>query len=520
MNERRSIRRFVRRPTLLLALIALLLGLLAPPVAALAHPADVYLQATYITVAPTQIVVELDLSPGVLVAPQVLPLLDTDGDQQISDTEGQAYVDAMLRNVVLQVDGKPLALAVTKIDMPAYLNIQAGYGTIRIFTLATLAAGMAGTHQIAYTNNFAPTGSAYQVNAFVDTGVAIRLGKQNRDSIQQSMTMDYAIGSAAPGAAVPPATVATSMTAATTGTASLDTSIGAAAGASGQARQLLAYLYAPAFSPWMLLLALALAGVLGGLHALTPGHGKTLVAAYLVGSRGTVRHAVALGAIVTFTHTASVIVIGLLALFASQFVVPNVLVPILEILSGLLVVVLGVRLIWQRWIAFHSRGSPDHDHAHNHSHSHDHGHTHDPGDSHDHDGGHIHASSHDHGDGHTHSHLPPAEGVKLGSLMAMGVSGGLIPCPEALGIMVIAIGLNRILLGLGLIVSFSLGLAAVLIVIGILLVRSRSLIERFGGIGSRFAYTLPLCSAVIVTVLGIGITLSGLATYLGQGLLR
>jgi hypothetical protein len=81
--------------------------LLTPPQAALAHPADVYLQATYITVAPAQIVVELDLSPGVLVAPQVLPQLDTDGDEQISEAEGQAYVDAMLRDVVLEVDEQP-----------------------------------------------------------------------------------------------------------------------------------------------------------------------------------------------------------------------------------------------------------------------------------------------------------------------------------------------------------------------------------------------------------------------------
>src|SRR5436190_20304468 len=97
----------------------------------------------------------------------------------------------------------------------------------------------------------------------------------------------------------------------------------------------------------------------------------------------------------------------------------------------------------------------------------------------------------------------------------MGISGGLLPCPEALGIMVIAIGLNRILLGMGLIVSFSFGLAAVLIIIGILLVRSRSLVERFGGINGRWTGALPLISAVIVTALGVGITLSGLATYLG-----
>src|SRR4051812_27235156 len=164
MRTPRSIRRRGRRLTLLLGLGALLLAVLAPPSAALAHPLDVYLQATYITVAPTQLVVELDLSPGVLVAPQVLPQLDTDGDQQISDAEGQAYVDALLPNVVLQVDGQRLALAVTKIEMPTYLAVQAGYGTMRIFTLATPATGGVpagpGTHTINYKNNFAPTGSA------------------------------------------------------------------------------------------------------------------------------------------------------------------------------------------------------------------------------------------------------------------------------------------------------------------------------------------------------------------------
>lgn len=431
-------KRRVLRPALLLGLIGLLTFLVSPQ-ATLAHPLDVYLQATYITVAPAQVVVELDLTPGVLMAPQVLPQLDTDGDQQIADAEGRAYVDTVLRNVSLQVDGQPLALRVTKIDMPAYLTIQAGYGTIRVFTVTHLADGMTGTHSISYRNGYAPTGSTYQVNAFVDQGVAITLGKQNRDSIQQGMTMDYAIGSVAPAAAVP---AVTGTTAATNGTANVGTPSGIPAGAPGQARRLLTYLYAPALSPWALLLALALAGVVGGLHALTPGHGKTLVATYLVGSRGTVRHAVALGGIVTFTHTASVIAIGLLALFASRFVVPGVLVPILEILSGVLVVAMGARLIWQRWGAFRARRRLDHGHRH------------------------------DHGDGRTHAHLPPSAGLTPGGLVAMGVSGGLVPCPEALGIMIVAVGLNRVVLGLGLIASFSVGLAAALIAIGILLVRA------------------------------------------------
>lgn len=206
MKTQHSLRRRGLRSVLLLGLIALLRALLSRPRAALAHPHDEYVQATYITVAPTQIEVELDLTPGLLSIPQVLPQLDTDGDQQISDAEGQVYVDAVLRNVALHMDGQPLSLAVTQIDMPPYLAIQAGYGTIRIFTIARLTDGMTGTHTIAYKNNYAPTGAAYQVNAFVDKGVAITLGKQNRDSIQQSMTVDYTIGGAVPAADAPATT--------------------------------------------------------------------------------------------------------------------------------------------------------------------------------------------------------------------------------------------------------------------------------------------------------------------------
>ena len=510
MTKSRSNTRRELRSLLLPGLMALLLELLLPVRAVFTHPLDVYLQASYITLAPAQVVVELDLSPGVLVVPQILPQMDTDGDQKISEVEGQVYADSVLQNIVLQVDGQPLTLAVTKIDMPDYLTIQAGYGTIRVYTVARLADGMTGTHQIYYNNNYTPTGSAYQVNAFVDKNIAITLGKQNRDDIQQSMQMDYAIGSAEPILATSMAKEVANSPAETKETAISASLMGTPMGSSAQARQLMSYLYEPALSPWALMIALGLAVALGGLHALTPGHGKTLVAAYLVGSRGTVRHAVLLGAIVTFTHTSSVILIGLLALFASQFVVPDVLVPILEICSGLLVVFLGTRLIWQRWIAIHNGRKFDVGYANIHNQNHNYIYR----QSHDHVADHTQLDVHDHGDGHKHSHLPSTQGLKLGSLAAMGVSGGLLPCPEALGIMIIAIGLNRILLGMGLIVSFSFGLAAVLIVIGILLVRSRSLVERFGGNQNRWSMVLPLVSAVIVTVLGIGITLSGLATYL------
>ncbi len=133
----------------------------------------------------------------------------------------------------------------------------------------------------------------------------------------------------------------------------------------------------------------ALAALLGGLHALTPAHGKTLV-----GSRGMVRHAVALGAVVTVTHTASVIGIGLLALLAGQWIVPTVLVPTLEIFSGLLVVALGARLVGQRWTAFRRRWSTDPDPAPDPDHRHNHVHTQDDQHSDDHAGDHAYAHTH------------------------------------------------------------------------------------------------------------------------------
>jgi len=234
-------------------------------------------------------------------------------------------------------------------------------------------------------------------------------------------------------------------------------------------------------------LVVAASIVLGGLHALTPGHGKTLVAAYLIGSRGTVRHAMALGSIVTFTHTASVIVIGVAALVASRYILPGVLVPALEVASGLLVVFIGGQLIVGRWRDYRGGG---HVHPHDHAHPHNHAHNH-------------------HNHGHDHTHAIP-ERITARNLLALGISGGLVPCPEALGIMLVAIGLNRILLGLGMVVAFSFGLAAVLIFIGVLLVRAKSLLEGVSRAGSRWQTLLPLVSAVIVTLLGLGIMLKGL----------
>ncbi|MGH8336415.1 MAG: nickel/cobalt transporter, partial [Gammaproteobacteria bacterium] len=261
-----------------------------------------------------------------------------------------------------------------------------------------------------------------------------------------------------------------------------------------------------------LLMAALIAAVLGALHALEPGHGKTLVAAYLVGSRGTARHAVALGAIVTGSHTVSVYILGVVTLYASQWILPDQLYPWFGAISGLLVTGVGLVLFIRRYTTVRPAfdpthvDSPLHEHHHGESggqHSHSHTYHHDPADDglvpHRHTwwGGHvsedlphIHAGQadtikttvfahhHDHDlasaarDCRDHDQTPgvaePGEaGVSLKSLFALGVTGGIVPCPAALVVLLGALAIHRLVFGLFLIVAFSAGLAAALISFGL-----------------------------------------------------
>jgi len=461
-------------------LISLLLAWLACSPMAAAHPLDEFYQVTYVVVGPHRITLQIEQYPGLLIAPRILALVDSNQDDQISERESQAYAERFLQDIVFEIDGQPVAVIPTDFEFSTPLELRAGTGLIRFELIADLPPDHRGPHQLYYKNNYQPDISVYLVNAISDEARWVNIGAQERDVFQSSLRADYAINPDAPA-----------VTDARPDDVLLQSEV--PTGLPAGQKELTGYLYEANLSPLLMIAALGLAALLGGLHALTPGHGKTLVAAYLIGSRGTTGHAVVLGSIVTFTHTASVIAIGLLALLASQFIVPNLLVPALEVLSGLLVVILGLRLLRSRW------HTPAEEHHHHHHHHHPHDHPH----------GHSYLHEHDH---HTH-HLP--EKVTLADLLTLGISGGLVPCPEALGVMLIAIGLNRILLGLGLIVAFSFGLAAVLIVIGILLVRSKSLLERLGGVGGRWQKWLPLASAVIVTVLGLGIVAKGVLAYLG-----
>src|SRR5215813_4354853 len=238
---------------------------------------------------------------------------------------------------------------------------------------------------------------------------------------------------------------------------------------------------APNLTPGVILIGLLIAFVLGGMHAMSPGHGKTVVGAYLVGSRGTAKHAAFLGATVTITHTIGVFALGFVTLFASRYVIPEKIYPILSFVSGALVVAIGLSLFTKRLRVSLGVAAHDHDHLH------------------DHEG-------HDHGAG-AHTHLPPgADGseVTWRNLLALGVSGGIMPCPSALVVMLAAISMNRVGYGLVLIVAFSMGLAGALTAAGLAFVYGGKLLSKIPSSGI-FMRALPAASAFFILVLGAAI---------------
>ncbi len=244
------------------------------------------------------------------------------------------------------------------------------------------------------------------------------------------------------------------------------------------------------------LLALLTALGWGALHAVSPGHGKTMVAAYLVGSRGTPRHALMLGAFVTITHTLGVFALGAVALLLSEYILPETLYPWLNLVAAAMVVLVGLTLFNGRWKSFRQARSNERAHAttHEHGHDHDHAHPHDHPHPHDHDHHH-----HDGPGGHTHG--PPNE-LSPRRLFAAAAAVGIVPCPAALVMMLGAISVHRIGLGIALVLTFSLGLAGVLSILGLIIVSGRNLFARLPMIKRPSFLALPVASALVIVAVG------------------
>jgi nickel/cobalt exporter len=228
---------------------------------------------------------------------------------------------------------------------------------------------------------------------------------------------------------------------------------------------------------WLLLLLFGAAFGWGALHALSPGHGKSMVAGYLVGSKGTPRHAAILGLTVTATHTLAVFALGLVTLFASQYILPEDLYPWLGVISGVMVVTIGLAVMRSRFVRWRRMRAQVAGHSHEHS----------------------------------HSHAPSDQPLTMRTLLALGVAGGAVPCPSALVVLIAAISQHKIGLGMGLIFAFSLGLAATLTVVGLAVLHGGRLVARLRPerniFGSRLVGALPAMSASIIILAGTLITL-------------
>ena len=502
--------------------------------------------------------------------------LDSSGDGTVSETEKAAYLAARTpvwkSNLLVTIDGKTALLEPVSGD----LIMRPGAGNLPTMRVVTewriaLPAGPA-IRQVQYKDTNYPERTGWkEISAAAGQGTILRDSSVPTDDRSTELTT-Y------PANAIPPQDAEANFGVETGegngATGGLLNPSAPTHGKSATPQDAFTQAIATArLTPAIILLGLGIAFIFGAFHALSPGHGKTMVAAYLVGSHGTPKHAALLGLTVTITHTAGVFALGFVTLFASQYILPERLYSVLSIVSGLAVFGVGVWLLATRSREasghghthdhdhdhFHTHDEHDHSHVHTHDeHDHSHVHTHEgqehshvhthegqehshvhthdgvhfhahesdePHDhdhdehththDHDHDSSHVHthdedehAYAHAHGLPHTHSHggkahshALPEGPITLKSLIALGISGGIVPCPSALVVLLSAIALHRLAFGMLLIVAFSAGLAAVLIAIGLMVVSASQWINRLPQSGVLMR-RLPVASAAMITVIG------------------
>ncbi len=529
-----------------LTLGILLLAFLLPGKAVSAHPADMYAQEEAITISSAGLSVDWKITPGPMLAGVLWDQADTNHDGKISPDEALAWFRPIAPQWQLVLDGHPLdAIQVSKIHWPASMDIlAAGDEPIEIQFLANWPVRLQGSSPVVIHDNFQEAISLNWFSLKSQTGVVFAEPAQNNGLLQTTVYFsennsdqnhnNITLTSWVSGKpSIPGLTGAISSAAASL--ASTGQSGETISSQANPISSLLSLVRTQNATPAFLLGACLLSLVLGSLHALTPGHGKALVAAYLVGSQGRTRDAVFLGSVVTITHTGSVLLLGLVTLVASRYILPSLVIPWLDLLSGLFVVTFGINLLVRRGRSFLAWRRTQHRRPSaasisqikvaeagtglrqplTHTHEAGQAHTHGTGQPHSHLAGQIH--THDHAlEGHTHRHgghelvhTLPGNQVTWKSLLSLGISGGLVPCPDAIAILLVAVAVNRIPFGMLLIVAFSTGLALVLIGIGIAMVQGFRFINRSEWV-NRFSLYTPVISAAAVLVLGIGLTWTAL----------
>lgn len=494
---------------LILLIFLCISSLLVTP--AHAHPADMYSHTIHIHLTSKGVTIKWEIKSGPMLASSIWNRADTNQDGAVSQEEAGEWGATLAPLLSATLDGKEFTLELEKVDFPVEKSkMQAGITYPVLSLSADWPKGMSNEAKLYLSNHLDDKNSLNWFGVSTLDPTVFHTPIQNVSRLEIDLVLNRNLLMETSGL----------LSNWDSNTPVLQTKAQSQKPTSSSqkpsAQEILTSLVKQErFSFSFYFLALGISLILGALHALTPGHGKTVVAAYLVGARGTTRHAILLGSIVTLTHTGSVLVLGAITLVASRYILPNSLIPALEILSGLLIVGLGIYLLTQRLNEWRHIQSHFHNHAHEHDLGNHHHKNHNSHHHHEHEHEHI-SDHHHHGSeiehGHTHE-IPDT--LTWRSLVALGVSGGLVPCPDAIAILLVAIALNRILLGLALIISFSLGLAIVLIAIGLIMVHSRKLFDRWDSF-KRFAPLMPVVSAVAVLLLGVTLTYGAAARFMSE----
>jgi ABC-type nickel/cobalt efflux system permease component RcnA len=534
----------------LLAVVALLLL----PLVVSAHPLGNFTINHYsgVRVGTDAVVIDHVLDMAEIPTFSERADMDTDGDLTVSDAEAAAseaaLCDSTRGSLDLRMAGQPLDLRVAQTG----LSFPQGQGAVTLRLVCVYRAELpdalpAGGAAFTFSDSsFAERrgwreivvqgdGATLAASDAPADGTSQRLAIYPTDLLATPSDQARASWSAAPGGVLLPALVvpdarpvgaAIADPGATATTASQPSAV-IPNGITDLGGDVMALFQARELTLPVILVSMLVAAGLGALHALSPGHGKTVMAAYLVGSRGTATQAIGLGLTVTVSHTLGVLALGVISLSAASLIPPERLYPILGVLSGSIVVAIGVWLVWGRiqvirrnrsenW-SHHEAIAHDHDHVHEHAaddHGHDHDHEHTPERSHAREPAAEPEGWHDHG-GRGHTHLPP-RGTTLSwrGLFALGLAGGMVPSVSALILLLGSISLGRPAFGVGLTVAFGVGMAVVLVGVGMGLVYARGYIDRMTtrAPAVRVRHFLPTATAVIVLGAGLLITTQALMT--------
>ena len=481
-------------------LAALLLALLAGigwAGAVSAHPLGNYTvnRAVIVRLGPTVVALRYMVDMAEIPAFGEIQAMDTNADGKTDAAELSAYAraacEADRQALSVQLDRTRAAVAQWEAPQLSFPAGAGGLSTLRLVCSfgAQLPAGRdSRTIEVADTTNDGHVGW-HEVIISADSGVSIttsdvpavsrsaELTAYPLDSLQSppdvrsgSATFRLVAGAAGNGSAPDPAAPLVRST----------------------ANDPLAALVGGPLTPLPVVLGILLAAGLGAAHAVSPGHGKTLVAAYLIGSQGSRRHAATLGLTVAVTHTAGVFLLGAVTLLAGQFLVPERVIGWLTIGSGFLVVLLGAGLVLRA-----TRGSRA---------THDHGHEH------------LHAHEDEHPHGHEREHEHPQRELRARNVVALGLAGGMVPSASALIVLLVAITTGRLLFGLVLIMAFGVGMSLILGGLAVATTMVRGAVTASGGIAShplvrRAASAVPLVAGVAVLAAGLAVTIGALARF-------